>query len=63
MKEVHKQAEERVYATPQSPKQEVVNGTDHNYYTIEDQALGYHDYTVIYEDPTSPSYVVGTHRL
>ena len=51
------QSEERVYATIQSPlrlTQGDIDGT---------QIAEHNDYTVIYEDPTSPSYVVGTQTM
>ena len=46
-----KQAQEIMYAT-------VANGVNHDYHQLENEGVGQYDYTVIYEDPTSPSYVV-----
>ena len=63
----HTQAEGGVYATIENPRQpphQVENGDDRNYYSIGNvnQAEQY-DYTAIYEDPTSPSYVVSVQNL
>ena len=52
----HKQPQETMYAT-------VANGEKNNYHSIENAGIGQYDYTVIYEDPTSPSYVVGDKAL
>ena len=49
------QPEEAMYAA-------VTNGVSHDYHQIEKSQYGY-DYTVIYENPTSPSYVVGVEAL
>ena len=49
------QPEEAMYAA-------VTNGASHDYHQIENGQYGY-DYTVIYENPTSPSYVVGVEAL
>ena len=54
-----------MYATIENPLQplhQVKNGDDRNYYRIGNQAEQY-DYTAIYEDPTSPSYVVSVQNL
>ena len=61
----HTQAEGGVYATIENPRQppyQVENGDDRNYYSIGNQAEQY-DYTAIYENPTSPSYVVSVQNL
>lgn len=56
-----------VYATLENPSQqslyEVANDNGAVYHYLEDAAKGigqdtYHDYTAVYEDPTSPSYTV-----
>ena len=57
------QPEDRVYATlnndSRSPQRQKANGNDRNYYSIEsNDRVAEYDYTVVYEDPTSPSYVV-----
>ena len=41
----------------------VANGVNHDYHKLENKGVGQYDYTVIYEDPTSPSYVVGVQAL
>ena len=52
----HKQPQETMYAT-------VANGEKHNYHSIENEGVGQYDYTAIYDDPTSPSYVVGVQAM
>ena len=52
----HTQPQEATYAT-------VANGENHDYYEIEKGGVGQYDYTIIYENPTSPSYVVGVLAL
>ena len=52
----NKQPQEIMYAT-------IANGVNHDYHQLENEGVGQYDCTVIYEDPTSPSYVVGVHVL
>ena len=52
----HKQTPETMYAT-------VANGGKNDYHSIENAGIGQYDCTVIYEDPTSPSYVVCVQAL
>ena len=50
------QPQETTYAT-------IANEEAHYYYEIGKRGNGQYDYTVIYEDPTSPYYVVGAQAL
>ena len=53
------QSEERVYATLEKPGvYEVPTGNSPSHTSVKTPSTQY-DYTAIYEDPTSPSYVVG----
>ena len=41
----------------------IANGVNHDYHQLENEGVDQYDCTVIYEDPTSPSYVVGVQAL
>ena len=56
-----RETEQELYASPHTPTQSNQAAGDHHYYYIDGARTdtGAHsDSTVLYEDPTSPSYVV-----
>ena len=58
-----RETEQELYASPHLPTQstQVADGGDHQYCYIDaahTESGGHSDSTVLYEDPTSPSYVV-----
>ena len=48
------ESQETIYAT-------VANGGNQNHGNVQNAGVGQYDYTVIYDDPTSTSYVVGVY--